>query len=194
MQSQKQGSSIRTSNSDFDAIIVGAGFAGLYLLHRLRNEMGLSVRGYEAGSDIGGTWYWNQYPGARTDSLSSIYRYTFSPEIAEEWSFSERYPAQSEMLEYLNFVAHRLDLRRDFRFNHRVTEAHFDEKRNHWVVSTDSGDKVTATYFISGTGLMSAPNVPNFKNLNSFEGKVYHTGRWPHEGVDFAGPSGFRVR
>ncbi|WP_342661798.1 Baeyer-Villiger monooxygenase (plasmid) [Rhodococcus ruber] len=185
MPTQTSPANVKTA--DFDAVIIGAGFSGLYLLHRLRNEMGLSVRGYEAGSDIGGTWYWNRYPGARTDSLSSIYRFTFSPELAEKWSFSERYPTQAEMLEYINFVADRFDLRRDFRFNSRVTESYFDDENNHWVVSTDGGDKVTATYLVSGTGLMSAPNVPVFKNLNSFAGKVYHTAQWPHDGVDFSG-------
>lgn len=187
MSMQTIPSTTTETTADFDAVIIGAGFSGLYMLHRLRDEMGLSVRGFEAGSGVGGTWYWNRYPGARTDSLHSIYQFTFSPEISEEWSFSERYPTQAEVLEYLNFVADRLDLRRDFQFNNRITAAHFDEENNNWVVSSDNGEKVTATYLITGVGLLSAPNVPSFKNLEAFQGETYHAGTWPQGGVDLSG-------
>jgi len=187
MSAHVQSTNPPTQTPDFDAVLIGAGFSGLYMLHRLRDEMGLSVRGFEAGSGVGGTWYWNRYPGARTDSLHSIYRFTFSPELDKEWSFSERYPTQAEVLEYLNFVADRLDLRRDFHFNSRVTAAHFDDENNVWKVETDTGEKVTATYLITGVGLLSAPNVPSFKNLESFRGRTYHTGQWPGDGVNFSG-------
>lgn len=175
------------TSSESDAVVIGAGFSGLYMLHKLRDELGLSVRGFESGSDIGGTWYWNRYPGARTDSLHSIYRFTFSDDIAKEWSFSERYPAQHEVLEYLNFVADRLDLRRDFQFDSRVVSAHFDETSARWSVKTDNGDEVLCTYLITGVGLLSAPNKPPFANFDSFQGQTILASQWPHDGVDLTG-------
>lgn len=167
-----------------DAVVIGAGFSGLYITHLLR-ERGLSVQGFEAGSGVGGTWNWNRYPGARTDSLYYIYCYSFSPEIAQEWTWSERYPSQPEMKAYFEFVADRLDLKRSFRFHTRVTAAHYDEASGLWAVSTDDGATIRCTYLVTGIGLISAPNTPPFAGLDTFEGDWYHTARWPAGGVDF---------
>ncbi|MDN5548648.1 MAG: NAD(P)/FAD-dependent oxidoreductase, partial [Rhodococcus sp. (in: high G+C Gram-positive bacteria)] len=171
----------------YDAVIIGAGFSGLYMLHRLRDQLGLTVHGFEAGTGVGGTWFWNRYPGARTDSLHSIYQFTFSPELTAEWSFSERYPTQGEVLQYLEFVADRLDLREDFSFDTRVAAAHYDEIDNRWVVETESGETVHATYLITGVGLLSAPNRPPFAGVDSFRGEIYHSAQWPAAGADLAG-------
>ena len=171
--------------TNYDAVIVGAGFAGMYMLHSLREKLGLAVRVYEAGTGVGGTWYWNRYPGARCDSESYIYCYSFDKVLQQEWEWSERYPEQPEILRYLNHVADRLDLRRDIQFNTRVTEATFDEKANHWTIRTETGEVVTAKYFIGAVGCLSAANLPPFKGLASYKGKHYHTGHWPHGGVDF---------
>lgn len=170
----------------FDAVVIGAGFSGMYMLYRLR-ELGLSARVYEAADSVGGTWYWNRYPGARCDSPSVHYSYSFSPELEQEWQWTETYPAQPEILRYLNHVADRFDLRRDIQFNTRVTTAHYDAASNRWLVTTDQGDRVSAKYCITAVGCLSAPNKPAFPGLDSFEGEVYHTGLWPHEGVDFTG-------
>ncbi|MCK8616673.1 flavin-containing monooxygenase [Gordonia sp. C13] len=171
----------------FDAVVVGAGFSGLYMVHRLRDELGLSVRGYEAANGVGGTWYWNRYPGAQTDSLHSVYQFTFSPAISAEWTFSSRYPSQGEVLEYLNFVADRLDLRSSFQFGSRVAGASFDEKANHWTIEIENGETVTAQFLITGVGLLSAPNRPDFPGLDSFRGDVLHSAVWPTDGVDLSG-------
>jgi cation diffusion facilitator CzcD-associated flavoprotein CzcO len=170
----------------FDVVIVGAGFAGLYMLHRLR-ELGFSARVYEAGSDVGGTWYWNRYPGARCDVESLEYSYSFSEELRKEWQWTERYAAQPEILRYLNHVADRFDLRRDIQFDTNVTSATFDESMNHWTIETDRGTRVAAQFCVMATGCLSAAKVPDYKGLDTFQGKWYHTGRWPHEGVDFTG-------
>ena len=170
----------------FDAVVVGAGFAGLAMLYRLR-ELGFSARVYEAGSDVGGTWYWNRYPGARTDSESYYYCFSFSKELCQEWTWSERYPAQPEVLRYLSHVADRFDLRRDIQFKTRIASAHFDETSGRWDIDTESGERVSAQFFITATGFLSATHVPQFKGQESFKGKIYHTGNWPHEGVDFSG-------
>lgn len=170
-----------------DALVVGAGFAGLYQLLCLRDRLGLSVKVLEAGHDIGGTWYWNRYPGARCDSESHSYCYFFSKELLEEWQWSERYPEPPEILRYLNHVAAKFDLKRDIRFNTRVTAARFDEASNRWEIETESGQRYSATYFITAVGCLSSANVPNIPGLDSFKGKWYHTGQWPHEGVDFRG-------
>ncbi|RNB92461.1 NAD(P)/FAD-dependent oxidoreductase [Brevibacillus fluminis] len=170
----------------FDAVVIGAGFSGLYMLHRLR-EAGFSARAYEAGDGVGGVWYWNRYPGARCDSDSIYYNYTFSDELIQEWTWSSRYPEQPEILRYLNFVADKFDLRRDIQFETRVTSAHYDEGQNRWNIQLDDGSSVSATYFISGVGCLSAANIPIFKGLESFKGDWYHTGHWPHEPVDFKG-------
>ena len=174
-----------SQHSTCDAVVVGAGFAGLYALHSLRDGLGLSVRAFEAGGGLGGTWYFNRYPGARCDSDSYIYCYTFDKTLLQEWEWSERYPEQPEILRYLNHVADRLDLRRDIQFDTRVTEATFDETGKVWVIRTDKGDVVTAQHFISAVGCLSSSNQPKFKGAKTFEGKSYHTGHWPHGGVDF---------
>jgi cation diffusion facilitator CzcD-associated flavoprotein CzcO len=170
----------------YDAVVIGAGFAGLYMLHRLR-EIGLSARVYEAGGGVGGTWYWNRYPGARCDSHSIHYSYSFSPEIEQEWEWSELFATQPEILRYLNYVADRFDLRRDIQFETRVTAAHYDEAGKRWTVETDRGERVVAQFLITGVGCLSTPNTPSVAGLEQFEGAVYHTGEWPHEGVDFTG-------
>jgi cation diffusion facilitator CzcD-associated flavoprotein CzcO len=173
--------------TDFDAVIVGAGFAGLYALHKLRNEMGLSARVLEAGSGIGGTWYWNRYPGARSDTSSWIYCYSFDEELLQEWQWSERYPQQREVLSYLEHVAERFDLNRDIQLGTRVTAATFDEASGRWEVRTDTGDVVSARFLIAALGALSAANVPDVPGLENFTGERYHTAEWPHEGVDFTG-------
>jgi cyclohexanone monooxygenase len=170
----------------FDAAIVGAGFAGMYMLHRLRG-MGFKARVYEAGSGVGGTWYWNRYPGARCDVESMQYSYQFSDELQQEWVWSERYAAQPEILRYANHVADRFDLRRDIQFNTRVHSAVFDETADRWVLDVGDGDQLTATHCIMATGCLSSANTPKFAGLDRFRGETYHTGHWPHEGVDFSG-------
>jgi cation diffusion facilitator CzcD-associated flavoprotein CzcO len=170
---------------EFDAVIVGAGFAGLYAIHRLRNELGLSVRAFEAGDDVGGTWYWNRYPGARCDSDSYIYCYTFDEALLQEWEWSERYPQQPEILRYLEHVAARFDLRRSIQFQTRVTDALYDESDKRWTIRSGNGDVVTAQYLISAVGCLSSSNYPDVPGLGTFAGKSYHTGKWPHAGVDF---------
>ena len=169
-----------------DAVVVGAGFAGMYMLHRLRG-LGLSVRVYEAGGGVGGTWYWNRYPGARCDVESMDYSYSFSEELQQEWRWTERYSAQPEILKYANHVADRFDLRRDIQLGTRVTTAVFDEAAARWTIETDRGDRVTARFCVMATGCLSDAQIPAFEGLASFEGRSYHTGRWPHEGVDFTG-------
>ncbi|TAL37640.1 MAG: NAD(P)/FAD-dependent oxidoreductase [Phenylobacterium sp.] len=170
----------------YDAVIVGAGFSGLYMLHRLRQQ-GLTARVFEAGTGVGGTWYWNRYPGARVDIESQEYSYSFSPELDAEWVWSERYASQPELLKYLNHVADRFGLRDGIQFETRVTAAHFDEASNRWTVTTDRGETITARYCVMATGVLSVPNEPAFPGKDSFQGPSWHTGRWPHEGVDFTG-------
>ena len=171
---------------DVDAVVIGAGFAGLYMLHRLR-DMGLSVRVFERGSGVGGTWYWNRYPGARCDTDSVEYSYQFSDALQQEWRWTERFATQPEILRYLEHVADRFDLRRDIRFGTSVTEAAFDEAAGCWRIATDDGARLSATYCIMATGCLSAVNRPEFDGLDRFAGEWYHTGAWPHEGVSFAG-------
>jgi len=172
---------------DVDAVIIGAGFSGLYMLHKLRDEMGLRARVFETGKGVGGTWYWNRYPGARSDSDSYIYGYTFDRDLWLEWEWSERYPEQHEIRAYLEHVAQRFDLYRDITFETRVQAATFHEDTNTWAVTTDAGETVTTRYMISAVGALSASNTPSFEGLDTFEGETYHTGHWPHEGVDFGG-------
>ena len=175
------------TSPDFDAIVIGAGFSGLGMLRRLRDELGMSVQVFEAGDGVGGTWYWNRYPGARCDSESYVYCFSFSKELLQEWNWSGKYPEQPEILSYLNHVADRFDLRRNIEFSTRVTSAKFLEDANLWQIETDQGDRVTARFLITGIGCISAGNVPDIPGLDSFEGDHYHTGSWPHDGVDFAG-------
>jgi cation diffusion facilitator CzcD-associated flavoprotein CzcO len=170
-----------------DALIIGAGFSGLYQLLCLRDRLALSVRVLEAGAGVGGTWYWNRYPGARCDSESHSYCYSFSDELMKEWEWSERYPQPPEILRYLNHVADRFDLKRDIRFDTRVTAAHYDEASSLWQVSTDTGETLRAKFLIAAVGCLSSANVPKIPGLESFQGRWYHTGQWPHEGVDFRG-------
>lgn len=170
----------------FDALVIGAGFAGMYMLHRLR-RLGLATRVIEAGSGVGGTWYWNRYPGARCDVESVQYSYQFDSELEQEWEWTEHYATQPEILRYADHVADRLDLRRDMDFNTRVTAAHFDDARGTWTVETETGRRYTAPICIMATGCLSAPNTPKFDGIDSFRGATYHTGLWPHESVDFTG-------
>ena len=174
------------SPSAIDAIVVGAGFAGIYMLHKLR-ELGFSARVIEAGSGVGGTWFWNRYPGARCDIESLEYSYQFDEQLQQEWDWSERYATQPELLRYANHVVERFDLRRDMQFNTRVTGAHFDEGSGRWQVSTDTQEALNAKFLILATGCLSSTNLPDFKGVHSFKGDWYHTGKWPHEGVDFTG-------
>jgi cation diffusion facilitator CzcD-associated flavoprotein CzcO len=172
--------------TDFDAVIIGAGFAGMYMLHRLR-EGGFSARVLEAGKGVGGTWYWNRYPGARCDVESVQYSYQFSPELEQEWEWTERYATQPEILRYANHVADRFDLRRDIQFESWVTKATFDEQGNVWIVETDRGDRLVSRFVITAMGCLSSPNTPKIPGLSDFKGPTYHTGNWPHDGVDFTG-------
>ena len=194
----------------FDVVVVGAGFAGLYMVHRLRG-LGFSVRAFEAGDGVGGTWYWNRYPGARCDVESLEYSYQFSDELQQEWSWGERYAGQPEILRYANHVADRFDLRRDIEFNRRVVSAHFEEEDSRWRIEVappaeslpgllngdgddgDNGDDAAANetifarFVVMATGCLSAANLPDFDGIDDFEGEKYHTGAWPHEDVDFTG-------
>ncbi|WP_156686889.1 flavin-containing monooxygenase [Mycobacterium sp. Marseille-P9652] len=176
----------RTHEQSLDVVVVGAGFAGLYALHRLR-EQGLAVRVLEAAPELGGTWYYNRYPGARCDVESVDYCYSFSDELQQEWNWTEKYATQAEILQYLNWVADKLDLRRDIDFNTRVTSAVLDETTLRWTVTTDSGHALSARFCVMATGPLSAALTPDFPGLDSFAGEVYHTAAWPHEPVDFAG-------
>lgn len=173
-------------DTDYDAVIVGAGFAGLYMLHKLRS-MGFSARVYEIGSGVGGTWYWNRYPGARCDVPSLEYSYQFDDALQQEWEWTEKYAAQPEILAYANHVADRHSLRPDIQLETRVTTAVFDQDAAVWTVETDQGDRVKARFCIMATGCLSARNLPQFDGLESFKGQWYHTGDWPEEGVDFTG-------
>ncbi len=172
--------------ANYDAVIVGAGFAGIYMLYKLRG-LGLSAHVVEAGSDVGGTWYWNRYPGARCDIESMEYQYGFEDDLAREWRWSERYATQPEILSYINHVTERYDLRRDMQFDTRVTAAAWDDAASRWDVRTDRGDRFSARFCIMATGCLSARRVPDFKGIENYQGDWYHTGYWPHEGVDFTG-------
>ncbi len=169
-----------------DAVVIGAGFAGMYMLHRLRNQ-GLTVVVIEAGDDVGGTWYWNRYPGARCDVESLEYSYQFSKDLQKEWVWTERYATQPEILRYAAHVADTYDLRRDIRFNSRVTAARFSDDQNKWAVTTDTGQSISAKYVVMATGCLSSTNLPKIDGIDDFKGATYHTGRWPHKPVDFTG-------
>jgi cyclohexanone monooxygenase len=169
-----------------DALIVGAGFGGMYMLHRLRQQ-GLTCHVVEAGTGVGGTWYWNRYPGARCDVESMQYSYSFSPELEQDWQWSELFASQPEILRYANHVADRLDLKRDMTFETRVTAATFDEASHRWTVRTDTGATISARFCIMATGCLSTARQPEFPGIDTFKGKTYHTGHWPHEGVDLTG-------
>jgi cation diffusion facilitator CzcD-associated flavoprotein CzcO len=175
------------ASQDFDAVVIGAGFSGMHMLKSLRDKLGLNVRVYEAGETVGGTWYWNRYPGARCDSDAYIYCFTWDKQLLQDWEWSERYPEQPEILRYLEHVARRHDLKRDMQFNTRVTGAEFDEAAKLWRVHTDKGDEVTARFLIAAVGSLSTTNMPQFKGLETFKGRWYHSSRFPHGGVDFTG-------
>ena len=170
----------------YDAIIIGAGISGMYQLHRLR-ELGLRVRVFEAGDGVGGTWYWNRYPGARFDSESWTYGYSFSEEILREWEWSEHFAAQPETLRYCNFVADKLDLRRDIEFNSRIRAVAYDEAAGQWEIEVEDGRRARAQFLITAIGPLSAPTMPTIPGVETFTGESYHTGRWPHHPVSFAG-------
>ena len=172
--------------SDVDVVIVGAGFAGLYAQYKLC-KLGLSLRGFEVAPDVGGTWFWNGYPGARCDVESLDYSYSFSEELQNEWRWSERFATQPEILRYLNHVADRFDLRRKIAFETRVTSAHFDQVDNLWTVETDRGDRARCKFLIAAVGSLSLPKTPDFQGLEDFAGEWVQTGRWPQKGVDYAG-------
>jgi cation diffusion facilitator CzcD-associated flavoprotein CzcO len=182
-----KGEEMANPTPDFDAVVIGAGFSGIHMLKSLRDKLGLKARVFEAGETVGGTWYWNRYPGARCDSDSYIYCFTWDKQLLQEWEWSERYPEQDEILRYLEHVAKRHDLKRDMQFNTRVTAGEFDEETNLWTVHTDKGEPVTARFLITAVGTLSTTNLPQFKGLDRFKGKWYHTSRFPHSGVDFTG-------
>ncbi len=172
---------------DVDALIIGAGFAGLYQLHLLRDRLGLRAQVLEQADGIGGTWWWNRYPGARCDSESHSYCYHFSDALVRDWEWTERYPGHAEIRRYFEYVADRLDLRRDIRLGTRVVAARRDEAANRWLVETASGETLACTWLITAVGCLSTANVPAIPGLEDFTGRWFHTGEWPHEGVDFAG-------
>ncbi len=174
-------------STDVDVVVVGAGFAGLYALHKFRDKLDLSVRVFEAGADVGGTWYWNRYPGARCDIESVHYSYSFDDDLQQEWEWTEKFAGQPEILAYLEHVADRFDLRRGITFNTRVIAVHWDDLESLWEVTTDTGEVVRSRFFVSGAGNLSVPKNPEFGGIENFRGEVYLTGNWPHEGVDFRG-------
>jgi acetone monooxygenase len=174
------------ATTQLDALVIGAGIAGLYQLHRLR-EMGLKVRAFDSASGVGGTWYWNRYPGARFDSQAEVYQYWFSEELYKAWKPSERFPAQPETEQWLNFVADRLDLKKDIRFDTRIASAHYREDAGRWTVTTEAGERVDTQFVIACCGMLSAPLKDRFPGQASFRGEIHHTGLWPKAGVDLAG-------
>ena len=175
-----------SSEPVYDAIIIGAGMAGMYQLHKLR-QLGLSTRVFETGSGVGGTWYWNRYPGCKFDSESYSYGYSFSQEILEEWEWSEHFARQPETERYLNYVADKLDLRKDIEFNSRIESASFDKKTGRWRVETEKGHVANAQYLITAVGPLSAPTLPNYEGMDTFTGGSWHTAQWPKQSPDFTG-------
>jgi cyclohexanone monooxygenase len=174
------------ADSKIDVVVVGAGIAGLYQLHRLR-ELGFTTRVVEAADGVGGTWYWNRYPGARCDVESYFYAYSFDPELEQEWEWTEKYPTQPEILRYVNHVADRYDLRRDITFTTRVTRAAYDEDAQRWTIETDTGETIDAQFLIMATGCLSTPKAPEIPGAERFRGPIHQTSRWPHEEIDFTG-------
>ena len=177
----------RAEATEVDAIVIGSGFASLYSIHRLRNVDGLTVQAFENASDVGGTWYWNQYPGARSDTEVNAYCYSFDPELFRDWKWTERYPKQAEIWSYLKHVADRYDLRRSIQFDTQVETATWDEDASRWIVTTDDGATWSAQFLIEAVGLLSATKTPSFPGQDRFRGEIYHTARWPQEDVDLAG-------
>ena len=175
-------------NVDVDVVVVGAGFSGLYLLYRLR-KAGFSTRVFERGGDVGGTWYWNRYPGARCDVESLQYSYSFDEQLQQDWHWPEKFSAQPDILAYANHVADRFNLKKDIEFNIEVKASWFDEKLKTWKIATNTGEEINAQYFIMATGCISTTQIPNIKGLSDYVGNTFHTGDWPHEEVDFSGQS-----
>jgi cyclohexanone monooxygenase len=175
-----------TADRRFDVVIVGAGFAGMYMLYKLRN-LGFSAKVVERGDGVGGTWYWNRYPGARCDVESLNYSFSFDPDLEQEWTWSERYSPQPEILKYANHVADRFDLRKDIELDTSVDKAVWDDETAHWTISTSKGDTISAPFYVMASGCLSHSKLPEIPGVESYEGPTYHTGHWPHEGVDFSG-------
>mgnify|MGYP001157346055 FL=1 len=171
-----------------DVVVVGAGFSGLYLLYRLR-KAGFSTRVFERGGGVGGTWYWNRYPGARCDVESLQYSYSFDEQLQQDWHWPEKFSAQPDILAYANYVADRFDLKKDIEFNVEVKGSWFDENSNRWKITTNTGEDINSQYFIMATGCISTTQIPNIKGLSDYVGNTFHTGDWPHEEVDFSGQS-----
>ncbi len=180
------GESCMSEPNKVDAVIVGAGFSGLYLLHLLRKN-GFSTRVFERGDDVGGTWYWNRYPGARCDVESMQYSYSFDEDLQQEWRWPEKYSSQLEILAYLQHVTERFDLRKDITLETAVTAAHYDEAAKRWNIETDTSEQISAQFFVMATGCISTANMPNIPNIDGFTGNIFHTGNWPHEKIDFTG-------
>ena len=178
---------IKLNNKDYDAIIVGAGFSGLYQLICLRDQLKLNCVVLETGDDVGGTWYWNRYPGARCDTESHAYSYYFSDELLKEWTWSERYPGHAEIRRYMNFVANKFDLKKDILFQQKVTSATFNNNEKKWKVVSNEKIEFNAKFLISAVGCLSNANIPHIQGLENFEGNYYHTGNWPKNGVSFVG-------
>jgi len=174
----------KTSIPHVDVVVVGAGFAGLYLLHKLKGN-GLNVQVFESGAGVGGTWYWNRYPGARCDAESMAYSYSFDAEMEQQWEWTERYATQPEILKYINHVADRFNLWPDIRLNTRVTGATYIDGEDQWIIETDKGDRISAQFCIMATGCLSTPQIPDINGLENFKGPTYYASQWPHEGVDF---------
>ncbi len=172
---------------ELDAVVIGSGFAGLYALHKLRNDLGLAVESFDDAGDVGGTWYWNRYPGARSDTEVTAYCYSFDRKLYEDWQWTERYPRQEEILRYLNHVTDRFDLRRSITFDTTIERARFDEQRNRWELTTNGGREISAQFLVCGVGLLSSTNYPVIEGLDTFAGERYHTSRWPHGGVELSG-------
>jgi cation diffusion facilitator CzcD-associated flavoprotein CzcO len=176
----------QTSTLDYDVVVIGAGMSGLYQLYRLR-QLGARVRVFEAGTGVGGTWYWNRYPGARFDSESYSYAYSFSKDLLEEWDWTEHFSPQPETLKYLNYVADKFDLRRDIQFRARVKAAHWQEATRSWQITLEDGSQHSTRFLVTAVGPLSAPTMPRIPGIESFKGESYHTGTWPHHPVTFAG-------
>lgn len=175
-----------TQGNDVDVVVAGAGFSGLYLVHKLR-AAGLSFRVLESGSDVGGTWYWNRYPGARCDIPTTDYTYSWDPDLEHEWTWSEKYATQPEIFKYAQHVATKHDMYSHISFNTRVQNASWSDSTKKWTITTEAGESITASHYIMATGCLSIPKDPDIAGTDKFRGGVYVTGRWPHEGVDFTG-------
>lgn len=174
------------TEADYDAVIIGAGFGGIYMLHKLRNELGLTVKAFEKGGGIGGTWYFNRYPGAKSDTEGFVYRYSFDKDLLQEYDWTTRYLDQDHILDYLNHVVDRYELRQDIQLNTEITGSRYDEDRDLWVVTTASGEQVTARYLVNGLGLLAKTNIPDIAGADSFEGTMVHTNAWPAD-LDLTG-------